>query len=405
MNSIGNDTGSRSVQNDQEGVVLDPIYIQTSYGENYELNWPIWHRLPHRERKEIANQHGFKTIGEFEESVILTQTLRQVDDDNLYGDDATARTFPNNTDFTAINDLERQAVALHISSPHIQKSNENDEESVSSYTEEEEALIDSPSSYNPNQPLSETNDGHSRDISEGGLMMLLPDELIIHHIMIFLSTEYYALCSLVSHQWKNFTRSELAYKEICTRCYMNQSKRKTLHVARFGGSYRNMLERRWRVKVGCGLYVLKCTKIKQIQRDMWTEIPVGAVLESTYYRYLYFYEDGRVLYSLTSKAPHEVIPIFKKIYATGDAGHSGIFGTYEIQKDNVVVNVKHPWHHVRFHLKVLDKGDFGPGLFWELKLERHLSSAKNDFDEYWSRDLVEYNVPTEHFRFLRNWQL
>jgi F-box protein 9 len=166
-----------------------------------------------------------------------------------------------------------------------------------------------------------------------------------------------------------------------------------------------MLEKRWRVKVGCGLYVLKCTKIKQIQRDMWTEIPVGAVLESTYYRYLYFYEDGRVLYSLTSKAPHEMVPIFKKIYFTGDAGHSGIFGSYEIQKDNVVVNVKHPWHHVRFHLKVLDQGAFGPGLFWELKLERHLSSAKNDFDEYWSRDLVEYNVPVEHFRFIRNWQL
>jgi F-box protein 9 len=403
MNPSETELGSTSAQNDpEEGVVLDPIYIRTSYGENYELNWPIWHRLPHRERKEIANQHGFKSIGEFEESVILTQTLRQVDenDDHLYGDGVTAR----NT--TAIHDLEKRTTeSLYISSQRSQESKGKDDDSIISSMEEEEILGLSSTSYHPNQQLSDTNEDHHGDISEGGFIMTLPDELIIHHIMIFLSTEYYALCSLVSPHWKKFTRSELAYKEVCKRCYLNQSKRKTLHVSRFGGSYRTMLEKRWRVKVGCGLYVLKCTKIKQIQRDMWTEIPVGAVLESTYYRYLYFYEDGRVLYSLTSKAPHEMVPIFKKIYFTGDAGHSGIFGSYEIQKDNVVVNVKHPWHHVRFHLKVLDQGAFGPGLFWELKLERHLSSAKNDFDEYWSRDLVEYNVPVEHFRFIRNWQL
>ena len=40
------------------------------------------------------------------------------------------------------------------------------------------------------------------------------------------------------------------------------------------------------------------------------KIPIGAILECTYYRYLHFHEDGTVRYSLTHKPPHEVIPHF-----------------------------------------------------------------------------------------------
>jgi hypothetical protein len=35
--------------------------------EDWALTWPIWHMLSRQERKDIAQQHGYKTIGEFEE--------------------------------------------------------------------------------------------------------------------------------------------------------------------------------------------------------------------------------------------------------------------------------------------------------------------------------------------------
>ena len=49
--------------------------------------------------------------------------------------------------------------------------------------------------------------------------------------------------------------------------------------------------------------MLRYQKVRKIERDMWTEIPVGAILESVYYRYLYFFEDGRVMYALTHATP------------------------------------------------------------------------------------------------------
>lgn len=139
---------------------------------------------------------------------------------------------------------------------------------------------------------------------------------------------------------------------------------------------------------------------------MWTEVPIGAILETTYYRYLDFYEDGKVLYALTPRPPHEMIPAFKKVKAGLPTHIQTVFGTYEIQKDIVTVKVEHPWHHVRMFLKILENGTEGAvGRFWALKFEKHQSSISNDFDEYWSRDLVEYEVPVQPFRFLRHWRL
>ena len=35
-----------------------PIYVQsTSFGDKWELSWPIWHMLPREERRAIATQH------------------------------------------------------------------------------------------------------------------------------------------------------------------------------------------------------------------------------------------------------------------------------------------------------------------------------------------------------------
>lgn len=384
------------------GTILNPIYISTPTGnDTWELTWPIWHMLPHMERKEIALQNGFQNIGDFEEEVILSRALNEETSGTNRGDGNNAEMYEN----ADLYELENRPELYGLPTVAGRSPNNSQKKEV----EIDECVDDESSagSEDDNILLQQGIDqDDEKNVEEGGLILYLPDELILHHIFPFLSTEYYVVCSLVSSHWKSFTRSELAYKEICKRSYLNQSKRKTLRVGRFGGSYRSMLERRFRLKTGCGLYVLKCTKIKEIQRDMWTEIPFGTVLEATYYRYLYFFENGIVLYSLTSRPPHEQMPIFQKVLATNETQHSAVFGTYEIQKDQCVVCIEHPWHHVRLFLKVMENGCEGAvGKFWSLKFEKHQSSASNDFDEYWSRDLVEYDVPHDPFRFLRDWRL
>jgi hypothetical protein len=240
------------------GTVLQPIYIPTASGnDTWELTWPIWHLLPTHERKEIARQNGFRNIGDFEEEVILSRALNEEEtkdmqvarNDNLLGRREQTNPLVKNSQ-TVVQQKERYR------EDSSEREDDNDEEDVDSIVSTDE----------DSQLIEEGMDSKDKDenVEVGGYILLLPDELILHHIFPYLPTEYFAACALVSPHWKGFTRSELAYKELCKRSYLNQSKRKALHVARFGGSYRTMLEKRFRVKTGCGLYILKCTKIKKV---------------------------------------------------------------------------------------------------------------------------------------------
>ena len=412
--------------------VLNPIYIPTTSGnDTWELTWPIWHMLPHQERKEIAKQNGFSTIGEFEESVILSRALSdnmgqgqnnsQVNDGN---NGAGVQPYSSDQLYELENRPENYGLPilaersdLVVSENKLTGNDDVDDDVDDSDSSDDEesnylAIMKKKKNEKPktNSEIDETTNKSDEEIENGGFILLLPNELIIHFILPFLPIEQYATCALVSPHWKNFTRTETVYKQLCKRCYLQQSKRKTLHVHRFNHSYHTMLDTRFRVKTGCGFYVLKCTKIKKIQRDMWTEIPVGAILESTYYRYMNFFENGTLLYALTSKPPHEMIPVFLQMKEENSHSHpsiSAVLGSYEIQKDRVTVNVEHPWHHVRLILRVLMDGCPGsPGRFWAMEFEKHWSSKSKDFDEYWSRDLVEYKIPDDpYFRFLRDWRL
>jgi F-box protein 9 len=161
------------------------------------------------------------------------------------------------------------------------------------------------------------------------------------------------------------------------------------------------------------LYVLKYQEVRKIQRDMWTDIPVGAILESIYYRYLYFFEDGRVMYALTHATPMEMIPRFRKmlLHGYGIKDKWGVWGKYQIRKDVLKVNASHSWHEVSFQLKIIPSNkvlyyDWGDkGMYTTLVLEEHLSSASGNFESD-SHDLVKYEVPSHsYFRFLRDRRL
>jgi F-box protein 9 len=145
--------------------------------------------------------------------------------------------------------------------------------------------------------------------------------------------------------------------------------------------------------------VLKYSQVKKIQRDMWTEVPLGAILETVYYRYLYFQEDGRVLYALSSAEPHEMFRRLLKVILNKADDPAAVWGTFQIQKHNCTIVAKQEWHAVKFDLTILPTSRFGR--FAALTMVRHLSSPSSCFDD-WSGDRVEYEVPTESFHFIKD---
>jgi F-box protein 9 len=132
---------------------------------------------------------------------------------------------------------------------------------------------------------------------------------------------------------------------------------------------------------------------------MWTEVPVGAVLESVYYRYLYFQEDGRVLYALSSAPPHLMFRRLLKVCLKNTDDPAAVWGTFEVQKNALTIVARQAWHAIKFELTI--EAESIHGRFGSLILDRHLSSPSSSFED-WSDDRVEYKVPVETFRFVKD---
>ncbi|KAL7501313.1 hypothetical protein ACHAWT_011118 [Skeletonema menzelii] len=428
-NIQGDDNEAQTVDDNKEASLTtshtsnedgNRFYVQSATGGQWELTWPIWHLLPRNERREIATQYGMKTIGEFEEYMSLTRAV-----DESEGIIGSARSgvivssaadmrdridvagdLSNNDDSNQSSDLQSD-----WQPPFVVKGDDDDDDLSVSSSESADSAKETKSSTGFENIDLESN--YLEIIERGGLPCTLPDE-ILRKCFAFLPIDDHANLALVSPHWSKFTRCEELYKSLCQRIYLNQSKRKVLHVHKFGNSYRRMLEIRPRIRVGGGLYVLKYQEVKKIQRDMWTEIPVGAVLESIYYRYLYFFEDGRVMYALTHAHPMEMIPRFANMILRGYGSKDkwGVWGKYQIKKDIVKVWASQKWHDVCFQMRLLpsnrvlnyDNGD--RGVCTTMQLEKHMSSASGNFEDDNYYDLVTYEVPQHlYFRFLRDRRL
>jgi F-box protein 9 len=350
--------------------------------ERWELTWPIWHMLPRHERKALAQQHGYSTIGEFEEFMTLQRAFGDSND--------TARSRPDENNW--IHSSERSSQGKK----KIRGRTEDKDADDNSYSDE---MLEKEIDCELAAAAGHLSIEELLDV--GGQILMIPDD-ILHKVFEWLPVDAYGTLSLVSPHWKAFTRTEAVYKRLCERLYLNQSKRRALHVSRFGNSYRAMLELRPRVRAGGGIYVLKFVRVKKIQRDMWTEIPVGAVLETVYYRYLYFQEDGRVLYALTAASPHEMFRRFLKVCLTRQPDKAAVWGTYEVSKSTVTINARQAWQYVRLEVSIQPESVHGRnGL---LRFDRHMASSIGDFDD-WSRDRTVFEVPSEPFRFVKDRRL
>lgn len=383
-----------------------PLWSGSNVG--WELTWPIWHFLPREERKTIAEQHGYKSIGKFEEYMSLqhavdvsgmptfaANTTTAGEEGGLVASASHQKPYPNESIYPkGVNDYDDKD-GKHKNSAAVTDDDDDGDDDAENMSE-----IDDEKETN-------TSDGRNKLGDEGelvvkdGTIFTLPEE-VMHQIFSCLPVDAYGTMALVSPHWKYLTRTESVYRRLCERVFLNQSKRRQLHVNRFDGSYRRMLEIRPRVRAVGGCYVLKYSHIRKIQRDMWTEIPHGAILETVYYRYLYFQENGRVLYALSSAPPNEMFLRLLKVVLHKPDDPAAVWGTYQVQKHNCTIVARQEWHTVKFDLAIVPTSVFGR--FAALTMERHLSSPSGCFDD-WSHDRVEYDVPSETFRFIKDSRL
>jgi hypothetical protein len=105
-----------------------------------------------------------------------------------------------------------------------------------------------------------------------------------------------------------------------------------------------------------------------------------------------------VLYALTSVPPHEMFRRMLKICLKKHEDPVAVWGTYQVQKQELKITARQPWHTIQFELTIEPTSIHGR--FGALTLDRHLSSPSGCFEE-WSRDRVEYKVPTEQFQFVK----
>jgi len=377
-------------------IVEEPLRV-----DGWELTWPIWHMLSLGEKKEIAARRGL-TVGAFEEEIYLQRatelSTRQEEEAHRY---ISANLFANQGE----GEGEGGAVA---SSGEI-VDHEHSEDDGSEEDDEEEEVLDALPKVNLDETIGSSGYQMNEvrlsveqiEAGHGGHIMLLPDE-ILYRLMGFMDMDSFGVCACVSPFWKHFTVGEMAFKFLCERVYLKQSKKKVLNVERWN-SYRNMFINRPRVRLN-GIYILKYKQIKRIQRDMWTEIPMGVVLEQIHYRYLCFQENGNVLYALSASPPYEMIPRFVKMKRTNHSDKQAVVGKYEVSKFGVRVWTSHKWSDISLDLIIVRTGLIpGSANFTELTLVRHRLAVDGNFN---GEDVVEFDVPTDrNFKFFRVWDL
>lgn len=346
----------------------EPIHNEDD--NDWDLTYNVWHMLPWMERKSMASKYGYNSIGEFEEYLSLRRAVGETE----------RKPYPNEQAYAP--SLKEEKESFHS------RTSLNDEDDNSSVEEQQEQERET---VNPDDALTE-----EELLRVGGEILKLPEE-VLHSVFSWLSVDTFATLALVSPHWKHLTRTETVFHLLCKRIYLNQAKRRALHVSRFGGSYRTMLYSRPRVRTG--LYVMKYAQVKRIQRDMWCEVPVGAILETVYYRYIYFQENGTLLYALSPAAPHDMVRRFLSILQTGQKDKVAVPGTFVVKKNSVTILAEQEWQHVKLELTI--QSDSYWGRFGALSFDRHLTSKSGNFDESaWPNDVKDYEVPNEMFRYL-----
>lgn len=262
--------------------------VDNGEGMKWELTWPIWHLLPRHEKKELAVLYGYKTIGEFEEYMSLQQAYKYNDKRQPYPNELLYKqSYINSNTVIA---KEDDKTTFKSSSEYDDENDESSDDGVNNNTNNNnDVIIDDNdidyawqydsndcdnTTYNTTTIANDTKLTNNELYRVGGKILMIPEDIILYKIFDWLPVCNYCNLALVSPYWKSFTRTEHVYQRLCERIYLHQSKRAQLNVHHFHNSYRQMLYQRPRVLALGGVYVMKYSQIKRIQRDMFTEVRI-----------------------------------------------------------------------------------------------------------------------------------
>ncbi|KAI8341883.1 hypothetical protein BC941DRAFT_175453 [Chlamydoabsidia padenii] len=240
----------------------------------------------------------------------------------------------------------------------------------------------------------------------------LPDEIIVHILchLVLQSLGSVAQFALVCRSFFLLTRSATLWRAACESLFSNpamtfmqaeQYQSSIVHQS-FEGQWLRMIKERPRIRYD-GVYIATCQYVRPGASDTaWTR-PVHLV---TYYRYLRFFPDGRVLNFISNDEPiqvvHLMVPSFtKRQFFRGTFswdGHTQV--RIQMKEDGrdgeaFVMNlqIKHPYGHKsatkrRFYKLAWDsytsrkvnQGDEGPLNTYNIELMKpFIFSAVNSY--------------------------
>lgn len=258
---------SNGPEEDSSDPIIQCVIKERSSGQEWQLTWPIWHSLPHVERKRIASDYGM-SVGQFEEFASLQQAMEH--------------SLPTGQPATHENRSTSSDNLSHYKSPKaalIKEDHDEGEDSDISPSLLHSSTLESNGKFCDHMILIHNESNRTKkltkaDTAQSSLFLTMIPEDLMHKILAFLTVDTYGVCRRVCSLLEQMATKEVSYKVRCERIYSNQTRsRGVMRMERWNYSYRNMWKNRPRVLTGGGLYVWKHSHVKPIQRDMWTEVP------------------------------------------------------------------------------------------------------------------------------------
>ncbi|KAG0168513.1 hypothetical protein DFQ30_004647 [Apophysomyces sp. BC1015] len=183
----------------------------------------------------------------------------------------------------------------------------------------------------------------------------LPNEILVHVLrqLILRSVSSVANFALVCKNFFLLTRSPSLWRFVCEHAFqtpgmtLEESRRhQSESVLVYGGHWMRMFIERPRLRYD-GVYISTCNYIRMGTSDTWNQ-PVHLV---TYYRYLRFFPNGRILKHVTTDEPADVVKLLRPNYKKRQI----FLGQFDIEGDQIVVEMQDrvlPREHFRMSLAI-----------------------------------------------------
>jgi len=179
-------------------------------------------------------------------------------------------------------------------------------------------------------PEGDNEEVDNRDKDKMSIMKL-PDELVMQ-VMTSLDVKSLERCSAACRLWYIIARDQ-NLPQYTTLCFQAWPLTGPEEYYLFGRNWRYMYLKRPRVR-NDGIYISKNQYLRQGSTQGSYYQPVHEVV---YYRYLRFFEDGRVVSALSAEPPKQVLMYLRPVNANSAAKNKVQAGTYMVDGEMVSV--------------------------------------------------------------------